>query len=95
MNQLDEKLKETMKKIRSDVKRMDVQTDTNMEVAAHLQESAENQLESMHNLTDTLDGLNQGIHVIAEGTDGLTMNVYDTTQASEQVNEKYTVQYPW
>lgn len=88
MNQLDEKLKETMKKIRSDVKRMDVQTDTNMEVAAHLQESAENQLESMHNLTDTLDGLNQGIHVIAEGTDGLTMNVYDTTQASEQVNEK-------
>ena len=63
MNQLDEKLKETMKKIRSDVKRMDVQT-------------------------DTLDGLNQGIHVIAEGTDGLTMNVYDTTQASEQVNEK-------
>ena len=88
MNQLDEKLKETMKKIRSDVKRMDVQTDTNMEVAAHLQESAENQLESMHNLTDTLDGLNQGIHVIAEGTDGLTMNVYDTTQASEQVNGK-------
>lgn len=88
MNQLDEKLKETMKKIRSDVKRMDVQTDTNMEVAAHLQESAETQLESMHNLTDTLDGLNQGIHVIAEGTDGLTMNVYDTTQASEQVNEK-------
>lgn len=88
MNQLDEKLKETMKKIRSDVKRMDVQTDTNMEVAAHLQESAENQLESMQNLTDTLDGLNQGIHVIAEGTDGLTMNVYDTTQASEQVNEK-------
>ena len=88
MNQLDEKLKETMKKIRSDVKRMDVQTDTNMEVAAHLQGSAENQLESMHNLTDTLDGLNQGIHVIAEGTDGLTMNVYDTTQASEQVNEK-------
>lgn len=88
MNQLDEKLKETMKKIRSDVKRMDVQTDTNMEVAAHLQESAENQLESMHSLTDTLDGLNQGIHVIAEGTDGLTMNVYDTTQASEQVNEK-------
>ena len=88
MNQLDEKLKETMKKIRSDVKRMDVQTDTNMEVAAHLQESAENQLESMHNLTDTLNGLNQGIHVIAEGTDGLTMNVYDTTQASEQVNEK-------
>lgn len=88
MNQLDEKLKETMKKIRSDVKRMDVQTDTNMEVAAHLQESAENQLESMHNLTDTLDGLNQGIHVIAEGTDGLTVNVYDTTQASEQVNEK-------
>lgn len=88
MNQLDEKLKETMKKIRSDVKRMDVQTDTNMEVAAHLQESAENQLESMHNLTDTLDGLNQGIHVIAEGTDGLTKNVYDTTQASEQVNEK-------
>ena len=88
MNQLDEKLKETMKRIRSGVTRMDAQTDTNMEVAAHLQESAENQLESMHNLTDTLEGLNEGIHVIAEGTDGLTMNVHDTTQASEQVNEK-------
>ncbi|MGO5230403.1 methyl-accepting chemotaxis protein [Thermoguttaceae bacterium LCP21S3_D4] len=88
MNQLDEKLKETMKRIRSGITRMDAQTDTNMEVAAHLQESAENQLESMHNLTDTLEGLNEGIHVIAEGTDGLTMNVHDTTQASEQVNEK-------
>ncbi len=88
MNQLDEKLKETMKRIRSGVTHMDAQTDTNMEVAAHLQESAENQLESMHNLTDTLEGLNEGIHVIAEGTDGLTMNVHDTTQASEQVNEK-------
>ena len=88
MNQLDEKLKETMKRIRSGITRMDAQTDTNMEVAAHLQESAENQLESMHNLTDTLEGLNEGIHVIAEETDGLTMNVHDTTQASEQVNEK-------
>lgn len=88
MNQLDEKLKDTMKKIRSDVEHMDTQSETNMEVAAHLQESADTQLVSMQNLTDTLEGLNDGIHVIAQGTDGLTMNVYDTTQASSQVKDK-------
>ena len=88
MNQLDEKLKDTMKKIRSDVEHMDTQSETNMEVAAHLQESADTQLVSMQNLTDTLEGLNEGIHVIAQGTDGLTMNVYDTTQASSQVKDK-------
>lgn len=88
MNQLDKKLKDTMKKIRSDVEHMDIQSETNMEVAAHLQESADTQLVSMQNLTDTLEGLNEGIRVIAQGTDGLTMNVYDTTQASSQVKDK-------
>ncbi len=88
MNQLDEKLKNTMKKIRTDVEHMDNQSETNMEVAAHLQESAATQLVSVQNLTHTLEELNEGIHVIAQGTDGLTMNVYDTTKASSQVKDK-------
>lgn len=88
MNQLNEKLRHTMKSIRTNVENMDDQSDTNMEVAKHLQEASREQLESMHNLTFTLDELNQGIHVIAEGAEGLTQNVADTTQASATVEKK-------
>lgn len=88
INQLDEKLKTTMNKIRSDVTNMDLQADSNITIAAHLQESADTQLVSIHNLTDTLNGLNEGIHIIAQGADGLAMNVSDTTEASARVKEK-------
>lgn len=88
MNQLDEKLRTTMRKIRSDVTHMDQQSDSNIKIATHLQEASNTLLTSMHNLTDTLSGLNEGIHVIAQGADGLALNVSDTTQASTSVNEK-------
>lgn len=88
MNQLDEKLKYTIKNIRTDIQNMDRQSDINMEIAEHLQKSANAQLESMHNLTFTLNELNEGIHMIAEGTEGLTHNVSDTTKASALVEEK-------
>lgn len=88
MNQLDEKLKHTMKSIRTDVENMDNQSDANMEIAEHLQKASSTQLESIRNLTLTLNELNEGIHVIAEGTEGLIQNVADTTQASASVEEK-------
>ncbi len=88
MNQLDEKLRQTMKSIRTDVENIDKQSDANMEIAGHLQKAAGIQLESMNNLNCTLNELNEGIHVIAEGAEGLAQNVSDTTQASATVEEK-------
>ena len=88
MNQLDEKLKQTIRHIRTDVEHMDSQSDLNMEIAEHLQKSANVQLQSMQNLTYTLEELNNGIHVIAEGTEGLTVSVAETTAASAMVEEK-------
>lgn len=88
MNQLDEKLKQTIGRIRNDVVNMEHHSDLNMEIAEHLQKAADVQLKSMQNLTCTLDELNNGIHVIAEGAEGLTCNVAETTAASAMVEEK-------
>lgn len=70
---------------------INAQTDVNTEIAKHLQDSTEVQLEAMTNLTSTLHELNDGIQTISQGTEQLTESAADTTKASSMVEEK--VQY--
>lgn len=91
MNQLSFVLKETMGNIQSEIGMINAQTDVNTEIAKHLQDSTEVQLEAMTNLTSTLHELNDGIQTISQGTEQLTESAADTTKASSMVEEK--VQY--
>lgn len=88
LNDLAEKLSETMQKFRQSSLEIDTLSEKNVQVSGQMDSSAEEQFRSMENLTATMNELSDAITAIAEGATKLAQNVSETTKAAGTAEEK-------